>query len=627
MSSLNQDPLSQSQSDDFVFCSFCNGRYKRRGIVRHIKSAHPNANSEQLNNNSSILIDQNVPNHIDELFVQAYGKPMVNSEGTTRDAIWRTRWKNSMKLYGKQYTLPTGAVGRHFVHLLSDEIQALVNGENDAEKIFVLCALVLQKDKMVVNGKDVRRLLQRRMDMWTQGHYDELLQEAVKCDNRFKSCQIKTDEDHKTRIFTRMVLQGRLRDATRWITDRSSGGVLKLSDILPDGTTVLQSLKNKHPEQENIDPNLFDYRDQMPLMIDVDVTASHVEKVARTLRGGAGPSGTDAEQWKSMLLRFGHHSLQLREAIASLTRFLSNNVVDWNKIRALTARRGVALDKCPGVRPIGVGEVLLRILAKLMALITGEDVQEVCGAEQLCAGTKAGIEGAIHAVNQLFGEDENNVLLLIDASNAFNRISRPLALWNARLMWPRCARFLFNTYQGYSVVMFRHSDEEILSKEGTSQGDPLAMLMYGIGVLPLIRKLNSQHWIQSWYADDSSCLGKVEKVKDWLKILVEEGPKLGYYPESAKSILVVKNDLNSENSEFFNQLGIQIVRSHRFLGSFIGPEDSKEGYVEEKVKFWKDAVMKFSEAAKKSPQAVFAAFTKSLQSEWSFLQRVVECSA
>lgn len=72
-----------------------------------------------------------------------------------------------------------------------------------------------------------------------------------------------------------------------------------------------------------------------------------------------------------------------------------------------------------------------------MALITGEDVQEVCGAEQLCAGTKAGIEGAIYIVTKMFDDHENNVLFLMDGFNAFNRVSRPLALWNACVLWPR----------------------------------------------------------------------------------------------------------------------------------------------------------------------------------------------
>ena len=74
--------------------------------------------------------------------------------------------------------------------------------------------------------------------------------------------------------------------------------------------------------------------------------------------------------------------------------------------------------------------------------------------------------------------------------------------------WPRCARFLFNTYRGWSVLVVRGSSECLYSKEGVTQGDPLSMFMYAIGTLPLIRSLrNPSRWTQIWYADDASAGG------------------------------------------------------------------------------------------------------------------------
>ena len=118
-----------------------------------------------------------------------------------------------------------------------------------------------------------------------------------------------------------------------------------------------------------------------------------IKKVAHSLSGSAGVSAIDALQWQDLLLKHSRASERLREAIASLTRRLANSLVLWDDIRALKANKLVALDKCPGIRPIGVGDVAYRLCAKIMIEITGDDVQTKCLVDQICSGVKAGIEG------------------------------------------------------------------------------------------------------------------------------------------------------------------------------------------------------------------------------------------
>ena len=155
----------------------------------------------------------------------------------------------------------------------------------------------------------------------------------------------------------------------------------------------------------------------------------------------------------------------------------------------LTASRLVALDKCPGVRPIGIGETVRRILGKAILAVIKMDILEAAGALQLCAGQEAGNEAAIHAMRHIFEDDTSEAVLLADASNAFNSLNHIAALHNVHSLCPPLAVILTNTYREDTQLFI--DGETLYSCEGTTQGDPLAMAMYAIGILPLIHRLQS----------------------------------------------------------------------------------------------------------------------------------------
>ena len=54
----------------------------------------------------------------------------------------------------------------------------------------------------------------------------------------------------------------------------------------------------------------------------------------------------------------------------------------------------------PGVRPVVIGEMLRRALAKLVTRAACNQAKTACGNLQLCAGVEAGIEGVTPAVGQ-----------------------------------------------------------------------------------------------------------------------------------------------------------------------------------------------------------------------------------
>ena len=109
-------------------------------------------------------------------------------------------------------------------------------------------------------------------------------------------------------------------------------------------------------------------------------------------------------------------------------------------------------------------------------------------------------------MRNILEEDETEGVLFIDATNAFNSLNRHAALKNIQSLCPSLATIVMNTYQTPTKLYFK--SETVVSAEATTQGDPLAMSIYAIAVLPLIFELEStaKHL---WYADDATARGKL----------------------------------------------------------------------------------------------------------------------
>ena len=121
-------------------------------------------------------------------------------------------------------------------------------------------------------------------------------------------------------------------------------------------------------------------------------------------------------------------------------------------------------------------------------------------------------------MRQIFDDTNTQAVLLVDTSNAFNNLNRQTALLNIHLNCPSIAKVLINTYRADTQLFV--DGETILSQEGTTQGDPLAMAMYAISTLPLIQRLN-QSVQQVWYANDATAGGELHSLRHWWNMLRE----------------------------------------------------------------------------------------------------------
>ena len=132
-----------------------------------------------------------------------------------------------------------------------------------------------------------------------------------------------------------------------------------------------------------------------------------------------------------------------------------------------------------------------RIIAKAILSVVKDDILQAAGSLQLCAGQISGVEAAIHATRKLFQNGGTEAVLLVDADNAFNSLNRNVALHNIQFVCPPLATTLINTYRSPTELFIEN--EVMWSREGVTQGDPLAMPFYALSTLPLIEKTPFLH--------------------------------------------------------------------------------------------------------------------------------------
>ena len=417
------------------------------------------------------------------------------------------------------FAVPYGMAGKQFVAELSRLYRAYAEGsalESSALKATTVMSILLQKPFRTSKPRHHSACLERRLSLWATGDVNNLVTEGRSLQKRLP--KLKSSEegnDNLARSFSKLMFQGKTKSALQLLSERGKGRVLHINDSIEGTgdvpTSVVDVLKHKHPHAQvatadalvegNHDPL------QTHLVIFDRIDASTIRSAALRTKGAAGPSGLDAHCWRRMCTSFKTASNELCLSLVLLARCLCTTFVDPKGLSALMACRLIALDKCPGVRPIGICETARRIIAKAVLSITRDDLQDATGSLQVCAGQIAGMEAAIHAMHSAFQNNDTEAILLVNASNAFNSLNRQAALHNIRHLCPSLAPILINSYRAATELFV--DGQVLLSEEGTTQGDPLAMPMYALATIPLINLLSDANNISETRCRRKWLLGRV----------------------------------------------------------------------------------------------------------------------
>ena len=104
--------------------------------------------------------------------------------------------------------------------------------------------------------------------------------------------------------------------------------------------------------------------------------------------GSHGLSGLDANEWRRILTPFGQQSVEISKTIAKIAKKLATEELNPELMKPYNACRLTPLDKNPGVRPIGIGEVMRRIIGRTITKCLKNELMSLGSNYQLCLEQK-----------------------------------------------------------------------------------------------------------------------------------------------------------------------------------------------------------------------------------------------
>ena len=337
-----------------------------------------------------------------------------------------------------------------------------------------------------------------RIARWEAGQHSQLVQEylAIALDRR--PLQNATDQ-------TDVLPEATRRAAIRAVRDGNLGKAAKLlaelSFAAPDNVQVaLQALHPQAPEPE---------APAGPDVAGEDFSADDVFDCLKSFPAGSsgGFSGLMATHLP------GPKDSELAPVLEKLAALGSD--LAWNRLppdasTALCSARLIAIGKKGGgVRPIAIGELIRRVVGKLLISRYQGDYVQGFVPTQLGVGVRGGAELIIHKLRawaSVAGADQ--ALLQLDFRNAYNSVARSKLLESVQQRCPMFLPFAKAAY-GHHGTLFGLGFA-IASEEGEHQGCPCGPLFFAAVVDPLTRLCHSEPGCWSHlYLDDGLAHKKI----------------------------------------------------------------------------------------------------------------------
>ncbi|KAL0226779.1 hypothetical protein P9112_014103 [Eukaryota sp. TZLM1-RC] len=275
----------------------------------------------------------------------------------------------------------------------------------------------------------------------------------------------------------------------------------------PNNENTVDKLKILHPYEDPVmDQNFYGtYWENYPLM------PSEVFSVIKKRPRGksAGLSGITIDHVKAAII-------SSEDCLGLLTKFFNQILSGQRKYpEELRSSRLTALVKNSkmDVRPIAVSESLHNIFSACCLSRFNEKAKKILLPFQYGINTTDGVSSAIFATDVLFRQNESNVCMSLDFSNAFNSLSRR-SIHGALLQYmPELIPYFQSTYCTYSNLHF--GNNILISSSGVKQGDPLGPLLFCLAIHPILPQIQEMFPSLKMiaYMDDVVLIGELNIVK------------------------------------------------------------------------------------------------------------------
>ena len=409
---------------------------------------------------------------------------------------------------------------------------------NDATtwlRLLLLPAAVLRNDSTLQGmGGSLATKVKRRLAAFTDASsIHDVLQMARKSVMTVKPNKPnKPKRDRTAALVAEKISDGDVKGAIRLACSDDS--------IAPYDAETLAVLLQKHPRRDANGSGDWGVPDRQALEFSADDIITAIRKFNPS-------SSSGLSMWRPQhlmdLVRGDVANTDVRNLVQRLKQLVglmvNSRVPELIRPVVYGANLIALRKKDGGIRPIAVGETFRRLAAKCALAQVRESMVSHLSPLQVGFGVPGGAEAAVHAARSILqhgGQDD--VMLKVDFANAFNSIHRSHVYAVVRRLCPQLANFVCQCYSSASFLAF--GDDTISSEEGLQQGDPLAPLLFCLGIHEELQQLHCSAIVG--YLDDITLFGPRAEVSTCFRQLSAACQRFGLHCNESKCEVATWND-------------------------------------------------------------------------------------